>query len=242
MSSSNARDLGGLRTDDGHAVRPGMIFRTDDTFWNGGRLSEPLMRTFGTTIDLRRPAERNGRGVPAFVRTATVRVEESLIEEGDDTTIDTDEQLAMWYFGMFIRRRAQIGGIMRRLATDLPTPAIVYCVAGKDRTGVTCAILELLLGVRRQEIVDDYGRSAIFMRYVLASGQIGDERHGEEDLVLPGHSARAGTMERFLDEVGKEGGGVRTLATVLGLEPGHVASLRGRLLVPVTEAEALVPG
>ncbi|HEX4215670.1 MAG TPA: tyrosine-protein phosphatase [Candidatus Dormibacteraeota bacterium] len=241
MTSSNARDLGGLRTDDGHAIRPGMILRTDDTFWNRGQLSNPLMRTFGTTIDLRRPEERSRRGVPAFVRTATVRMEESLVDD-DGTSIDTDDDMARFYVGVFSRRRAQIGSIMRRLATDTPAPAIIYCVAGKDRTGVTCAILESLLGVRRQEIVDDYARSAIFMSWVLASGQIDDERHGEEDLVLPGHTAHAKTMERFLDEVAGECGDADGLTAALGLEPRHRASLRERLLVPVAEAEAVVTG
>jgi protein-tyrosine phosphatase len=221
MSSSNARDLGGLRTDDGHAIRPGMILRTDDTFWNEGRLSE----------------QRARRGVPAFVRTATVRMEESLVDEA--TAINTDEDMARFYLGLFTGRRGQIGAIMRRLATDTPSPAIVFCVAGKDRTGVTCALLEYLLGVRREEIVGDYARSAAFMATVLASGQIDDEGRGEEELVLPGHSAHARTMERFLDEVEAECVGAEALASALGLEPHHLVSLRDRLLIPVAETEAL---
>ena len=39
---------------------------------------------------------------------------------------------------------------------DKPTPALVHCTAGKDRTGILVSVLYLALGVPREQIVDSY--------------------------------------------------------------------------------------
>ena len=54
---------------------------------------------------------------------------------------------------------AAISGILRMLEDPARYPAVVYCAAGKDRTGVICAIVLHLLGVDREEIVADYALS-----------------------------------------------------------------------------------
>src|SRR3546814_4427265 len=41
-------------------------------------------------------------------------------------------------------------------------PMLVHCTAGKDRTGVTIAVLLLALGVSREDVVRDYLRSDVF--------------------------------------------------------------------------------
>jgi len=39
---------------------------------------------------------------------------------------------------------------------DHPTPALVHCTAGKDRTGMLVSVLYAALGVPRQRIIDSY--------------------------------------------------------------------------------------
>ena len=51
---------------------------------------------------------------------------------------------------------AAISAILRLLEDPAGYPAVVYCAAGKDRTGVICAIILHLLGVDREEIIADY--------------------------------------------------------------------------------------
>jgi protein tyrosine phosphatase len=36
------------------------------------------------------------------------------------------------------------------------TPFIVHCTAGKDRTGVTCALLQMICGVDEEQIAWEY--------------------------------------------------------------------------------------
>ena len=47
--------------------------------------------------------------------------------------------------------------IFERLASvDRPYPAIIHCTAGKDRTGVVCALMLDALGVARDDIFEDF--------------------------------------------------------------------------------------
>ena len=43
-----------------------------------------------------------------------------------------------------------------RLAAPGRLPAVIHCLAGKDRTGLTVALLLTALGVPRQVVLDDY--------------------------------------------------------------------------------------
>lgn len=237
MISSNARDLGGLRTDDGHAVRPGLVFRSDDTFWSNRERPAALPPCIGTAIDLRRPSERSERGVPPYVDADTLQLHESLVPESRAAIVRTDQDFARFYVEVFTDQLERLGGMMRRLAEEAPTPAVVYCAAGKDRTGVTIAVLQRLLGVRRADIVADYARSAAFLGWVLSTGQLDDERKMTPHTLLPAHSAHPATMEFFLDHLDRAHGDAAELAAALGLTPGELAALRARLLQPVAKEE-----
>ncbi|TKA21791.1 hypothetical protein B0A50_08721 [Salinomyces thailandicus] len=48
------------------------------------------------------------------------------------------------------------GKVFRHLAQDKPSPCLVHCTAGKDRTGVLVALLLALAGASADEIADEY--------------------------------------------------------------------------------------
>jgi protein-tyrosine phosphatase len=47
------------------------------------------------------------------------------------------------------------GRMMRRLL-DIDAPLLYHCTAGKDRTGVSTALLMKVLGVKQESIIEDY--------------------------------------------------------------------------------------
>lgn len=48
------------------------------------------------------------------------------------------------------------GAIFRHLAQPNPTPCVLHCTAGKDRTGVLVALLLMLAGVDDEKIAEEY--------------------------------------------------------------------------------------
>ncbi|MHB8894722.1 MAG: tyrosine-protein phosphatase [Candidatus Geothermincolia bacterium] len=148
----NARDLGGWKLKDGTVVPYGRVFRT-------GRISEAspgdvnTLRRLGlrTTIDLRTDEEirKNGTdetAVGGFARTVRVPMKAAASAEG--------------YADIVGSQKSAVAAVFRTLADGSAYPFLFHCNAGKDRTGVVSALLLELLGVPRQEIVEDYLLSA----------------------------------------------------------------------------------
>jgi protein-tyrosine phosphatase len=233
---TNGRDLGRLRTDDDLVLRSGLLYRSDDTGWTGRAPNPDLPAPAATAFDLRRDNEVAERGLPSFVGPETAVVRDVVIPPGESPTsggIESDEAFAAFYVRVFDARRELLGGILRRLGSA-ELPAVVYCVAGKDRTGLVVAALAGVLGVRRGDIVRDYARSERFMACLRAAGRLTER--DVQGIVLPLHSARAVTMEAFLTEVHARYGEGERLAGALGLDAAEVRRLRERFLEPAPEA------
>jgi len=116
-------------------------------------------REIVTAIDLR-TAEEVARGtyandgatvhhLPMFRQSPTF---EEPIEDLAGTLADT-------YVWMLGEGAASVERGLGLLRDPDSYPAVVYCAAGKDRTGVLCAIVLDLLGVSREEIAADYSLS-----------------------------------------------------------------------------------
>jgi protein-tyrosine phosphatase len=229
---TNGRDLGGLPTSDGRKVRSGLLFRSDDTGWSGGAHSPVLPDRVATAFDLRRPEEVAARGLPWFVDQDTQRISRNLSPVGTvATTITNATELAEFYLRLFEAQAENLGQIADDLAQTDRLPAAVYCVAGKDRTGVVVATLARLLGVRDDAVIADYTRSARFMEGVRESGQLGDL--GRSPVVLPLYDAPAQAMHLFLEGVASLYPTADRLARAFGLDPSTITRLRDRYLEPV---------
>src|SRR5215831_9432213 len=63
-----------------------------------------------------------------------------------------------FYASMVIDRAPEIGEILRDLSSA-DAPALIHCTGGKDRTGMTIAVLMTLLGVPRQQVYEEYMKS-----------------------------------------------------------------------------------
>ena len=55
----------------------------------------------------------------------------------------------------YVQEYPLLGQALRSMA-DLQTPCLIHCANGKDRTGVLCAVLQRIVGVRDEAIYEDY--------------------------------------------------------------------------------------
>ena len=120
------------------------------------------------------------------------------------------------------------------IASDDALPAVFYCLAGKDRTGVFAAILLGLLGVPDDVIVADYALThevvpLLTARRIARDGQeVEDTRWNGLPEELKG--AHAYVMEGLLARVHEKWGSWDSYAAAVGMSPDTVDALRELLL------------
>ncbi len=164
----NLRDLGGYATVDGRRVRAGCLFRSDELH----TLTEAdleVVANLGVRVvyDLRNQYERDLRPNPSFdgvvvherqappQDTSGMTLEEKLIAGVAPAQADDDE-FGDVYIALLTYLGKELGHIVELAADAAQRPLLFHCVAGKDRTGITAAILLGLLGVDDETILDDY--------------------------------------------------------------------------------------
>lgn len=151
----NSRDVGGLRAGSGR-LRSGHLVRSDAPVRLGeaGRLA---LRSLGIrrAIDLREPVERELD--PPDLDGLDIEIHHQPILS-DGFAVDPHSTLDEIYRDVLERRGVRIAAVVRLLARD-DTPTLIFCSAGKDRTGIVIAVLLSVLGVPDEDIVADYART-----------------------------------------------------------------------------------
>ena len=199
----NARDVGGLTGELG-TVRRGLVFRaaclSGLTPAGAGGLARFDLRT---VIDLRTALERRQEpnrvaGAPELAGVREVCVE--LLSTLQDLP-DTSEEL---YRHLVARCGPGIVTVFEELARPGALPALVHCLVGKDRTGLTVALLLDLLGVGRQAILADYlasnlglgDRAHTQVRAEILEGTLAglDQAHGSPQGYLVAHGLTDDTI------------------------------------------------
>jgi protein-tyrosine phosphatase len=229
----NFRDLGGLPTEDGCRTRPGVLFRSDTVQELTEDDVDVLVHRLGLRliVDLRGPAEveREGRGLLAdfSVRHVNVPLDSKDERAIPDLSADT---LVRHYLGYLQVSAGALAEVFRMLSDD-GLPAVVHCAAGKDRTGVTTALLLRAVGVPVDVVAEDYALSGPAIPQILARLRRLPSYADRIDL-LPAdvHACDARTMAEFLVEVDQEFGSVSGFLRAAGVEPAVVDRLRARLV------------
>jgi protein tyrosine/serine phosphatase len=101
-------------------------------------------------------------------------------------------------------------------------------MAGKDRTGVVCALTLALLGVADDDITTDYALTTVAIEPMTRNLR---ERH--PDLVdgkAHMFDSPAEAMQIFLDDLRARHGSVEQYARDIGLTEAQLTSMRGHLL------------
>ena len=111
------------------------------------------------------------------------------------------------------------------------SPTVFHCTAEKDRTGMFAAFLLGVLGVKDEDIVRDYARSAAHMEKLKEGLRLNPEgiRLIEE---MPAHTfeSRPESMEMLLDYVNREYGSMKGYVLAHGAYEGLFTALEDALL------------
>jgi protein tyrosine/serine phosphatase len=155
----NFRDIGGYTGHDGRTVRWRRVFRSDAVH----RIAPAELPALGvrTVIDLRRPyeVERDGRvaDYPGLDYRHIHPDHPEWVAADAETALD--RFIADRYRELADLGTAGIGAALKLIANPEAAPLVVHCVAGKDRTGVVCALTLALLGVSDDDVAEDYALS-----------------------------------------------------------------------------------
>ncbi|GAT68176.1 protein-tyrosine phosphatase [Planomonospora sphaerica] len=250
----NVRDLGGLATVDGGTTRFGRIYRSDNLQGLTGRDVERLVAELKLrhVVDLRSGPEVFMEGPGPLTRVPEVSIHHhTLFAEGgrhtdaEADTVDVDrvlpwqerveeEKLAElrvtgFYYGYLRERPDSVLAALRAMARD-DGAAIVHCAAGKDRTGVVCALALEVAGATREAIVADYtatgDRIEAIMGRLRASSTYRDDLDSRP---VDDHRPREQYIEQFLGVLDDRfGGPVEWLASE-GWTDDDTRALRSRL-------------
>jgi protein tyrosine/serine phosphatase len=164
----NFRDFGGYDTAHGRPLKRGLLYRSANHAYATDADLE-RMRDLGLAaiIDLRRTDERTREPSKRWPGFGAAVVENDILSDHadwvhsmKDVTVDAD-----WFFNdcMGYYRRAPFEprhiDLYRRYFRTLAEAdgaIVVHCAAGKDRTGLICALTHHVLGVHDDDLVADY--------------------------------------------------------------------------------------
>jgi protein-tyrosine phosphatase len=242
----NFRDLGGYRTSGGGRTRWGRVFRSDAlhalTVEDVALVGQLGLRV---VYDLRHDVERsrNPSVLPPAVRAEVLSIGGSAGETKEITERILDGELDgiddAFMAGVYERMALQDAPVFGRLLTGLTDldglPALFHCTAGKDRTGLTAALLLSVLGVDEQQILDDYELTGRYWTETRIARlrpkfeQAGIDISRFQSLFGVPREAMAGTL-RALHE--RHGTVDRYLVDAGEVEPEVLDELRARLVQP----------
>jgi protein-tyrosine phosphatase len=235
---TNFRDLGGYRTASGGRTRWGQVFRAD-ALHHLTRADQVAFHGLGLRVvyDLRSQEEREREPNPVESRELALLGPRPHAEPPDRSSyqrrIDGERMMHEQYVAMLATAGPRFGGLLSGLAEPDALPAVFHCAAGKDRTGMTAALLLSWLDVERDAVLDDYEltarcwtgeRDQSTVEWLLKTGMSTDAAAAVFD-------APRWVMAATLTVLDDECGGVEAyLRGPAGMDPTVLGELRRRLV------------
>ncbi len=243
----NLRDLGGYSTTNGQVVREGCLFRSDELH----ALTDAdldVVATLGIRVlfDLRNQVERDLHPNPEFddvivherqapPQDASGMTLEEKLAAGEAPAQADDEEFGGIYVILLTYLASELRHIVQLASEADEKPLLFHCVAGKDRTGITAAILLGLLGVDDETILDDYELTTQLWtpRRMEQLADLVVQHNLDVDNLHKMVSARRPVLAKALAHIHSEYGGFDNYAVdALGVDRSVIDQLRTRLLVP----------
>ncbi|MEA4943560.1 MAG: tyrosine-protein phosphatase [Propionicimonas sp.] len=184
-------------------------------------------------VDLRDPHERDNAPdveIPG-ARNASIMLFEGTLAGFRADSYPSLEEL---YQYILTDHRHKVAEALEQIAETLPSPVLVHCTAGKDRTGIVVGMIQELVGVPHQWILQDYEASqhllnGDFIRRVesvYARAHVDARKIGAEPIASP-----AQLLGTTLERIRAEFGSVQGYLVDAGLPLSSVEQIRRTLTV-----------
>ena len=147
----NLRDIGGIQTRDGRMVQRGRVLRSAMPS-RKDRVPDDLTWPPSLVIDLRSPNE--SEDIHPLARSGARIVNLPLLSALRPGAAPP-ESLAGLYLMLLDHASMYLVELVREVGTARGV-TLIHCAAGKDRTGVSVALLLRLVGVSREQVVTDF--------------------------------------------------------------------------------------
>ena len=234
----NFRDLGGYEAADGRTVRWHTLFRADglDRLTPG---DVEVLRPYGlrTVVDLRMAHELEEKGrfpvadYPVTFHHLSVMDRTWDREAAAREDLPAADFLHARYGEMLAEAGPRYADALRLLAEPGALPAVFHCAAGKDRTGLLAMLILGAIGVRHDDIVEDYALTSAAMDAFRANA-------ARDPLVAEGlantpvlfFAADPAAMSRLLSDLEAAHGSVRGYVRSVGVSDDVIAALEANLL------------
>lgn len=229
--ASNARDIGGYRTTDGHTVKTGVVFRSNSlNTLTPADLTSLQDRNLRSVIDFRTFFER-AVAPDKLPSGATGYWDDVVGSSGSPANyLNMVDMPSLYKFMATDPGAAKAFHSALMQVKDSPGASLYHCTSGKDRTGWMTAVLLTVLGVPRDTVNADYMLSN---QYLAAGGS------GSSGAL--GNTGSLGAMQNtvqqaWLDDAfdaakAKYGSFDNYVSQGLGLTAADITALKAKLLV-----------
>jgi protein-tyrosine phosphatase len=246
----NFRDFGGYATSDGSKVVAGRLYRSAHFAEASAADLERLNALDArAVIDLRRPEERvrDPNRWPG-ARAETISNDEGQVELPPHVAVLMQTDLTPESVAHFMHTsyghypfEARYRDLYRRffhLFLETERPVVIHCAAGKDRTGVGCALVLSALGVPRDVVFADYEMTNTVVdveaRLPIVQATMAERlgRTVATEALRPMIGVRADYLAAAFASIEAQSGSLDAyLEEHLGIGPAERAQLRERLVV-----------
>ena len=239
----NFRDFGGYASATGKEVRSGVLFRAGSLDRIGEMEAKSLQDSLSiqTIIDLRHPDEfKDNPSRGSLVNLVPHRHSLSVIEASQQLKDNTKSrditygigQSGPRYFSVLEDGESIWREVIQVLLEPESYPILAHCTAGKDRTGITAALVLDLAGVATETISEDYAMSSASVDqlydYIV---DVGRRPEGTPEDAKSRMITKRQYMDDFLSLLYQKYGNAEGYIKNLGFTDSDVSPIREFLLV-----------
>jgi hypothetical protein len=237
---ANVRDTGGLTVEGGGTIRSGVLYRSDQPL-PGDQMPDLDPWPPAAIVDLRSAHELRTPHPLAGVTPTILSL--AVMDEAEPARVGIapgQPDIARLHGRLYARMLEQSGrqfATIAAMVAQAPGPTLVHCAAGKDRTGIICALTHHLAGVRDDDIQQDYlltndpDRLAQRLPMIRQVIRESTGRTASDEALMTAMRVEAEYLAESFAAMREESGSLNGyLETALGLDGDLRARLHARLL------------